>query len=33
MQAFMQRVRRVIWRKFTLEEKIRVVVEGFRRET
>lgn len=32
-QAFMQRVRRVTRRKFTPEEKIRVVLEGFRRET
>jgi len=32
-QAFMQRVRRVTRRKFTPEEKVRVVLEGFRRET
>jgi len=32
-QAFMQRVRRATRRKFTPEEKIRVVLEGFRRET
>src|SRR5215216_5991051 len=31
-QAFMQRVRRVTRRKFTPEEKVRVVLEGFRRE-
>jgi len=31
-QAFM-RVRRVTRRKFTPEEKVRVVLEGFRRET
>ena len=32
-QAFVQRVRRVTRRKFTPEEKVRVVLEGFRRET
>ena len=32
-QEFVQRVRRVTRRKFTPEEKIRVVLEGFRRET
>jgi transposase len=32
-QAFIQRVRRVTRRKFTPEEKVRVVLEGFRRET
>ena len=32
-REFMQRVRRVTRRKFTPEEKIRVVLEGFRRET
>jgi transposase len=32
-QQFMQRVRRVTRRKFTPEEKVRVVLEGFRRET
>ena len=31
-QAFMQRVRRVTRRKFTPEEKVRVVLEGCRRE-
>jgi transposase-like protein len=32
-QQFIQRVRRVTRRKFTAEEKIRIVLEGFRRET
>ncbi len=32
-RQFMQRVRRATRRKFTAEEKIRVVLEGFRRET
>ena len=32
-QEFMQRVRRATRRKFTPEEKVRVVLEGFRRET
>ena len=32
-REFMQRVRRVTRRKFTPEEKFRVVLEGFRRET
>lgn len=32
-REFMQRVRRVTRRKFTPEEKVRVVLEGFRRET
>src|ERR1700681_4147170 len=32
-QAFVQRVRRGTRRKFTPEEKVRVVLEGFRRET
>ena len=32
MQQFIQRVRRVTRRKFTPEEKVRVVLEGFRRE-
>lgn len=31
-QQFIQRVRRVTRRKFTPEEKVRVVLEGFRRE-
>ena len=31
-QQFIQRVRRVTRRKFTSEEKVRVVLEGFRRE-
>src|SRR5579872_3191810 len=31
-QQFMQRVRRVTRRKFTAEEKVRVVLESFRRE-
>ena len=32
-REFIQRVRRVSRRRFTPEEKIRVVLEGFRRET
>ena len=32
-REFLQRVRRVTRRKFTAEEKIRIVLEGFRRET
>ena len=32
MQQFIQRVHRVTRRKFTPEEKVRVVLEGFRRE-
>lgn len=32
-RQFIQRVRRVTRRKFTAEEKIRIVLEGFRRET
>jgi len=32
-RQFIQRVRRVTRRKFTPEEKIRIVLEGFRRET
>ncbi len=32
-REFIQRVRRVTRRKFTAEEKIRIVLEGFRRET
>ncbi len=32
-REFMQRVRRVTRRRFTPEEKVRVVLEGFRRET
>lgn len=32
-RQFMQRVRRATRRKFTPEEKVRVVLEGFRRET
>ena len=31
-QQFMQRVRRATRRKFTPEEKVRIVLEGFRRE-
>ena len=31
-EQFIQRVRRVTRRKFTPEEKVRVVLEGFRRE-
>lgn len=32
-RQFMQRVRRATRRKFTPEEKVRIVLEGFRRET
>ena len=32
-RQFMQRVRRATRRKFTPEEKVRLVLEGFRRET
>ena len=31
-RSFIKQVRRVTWRKFTPEEKIRIVLEGFRRE-
>jgi len=31
-RSFIRQVRRVTRRKFTLEEKIRIVLEGFRRE-
>ena len=31
-QAFMRSVRRATRRKYTPEEKIRIVLEGFRRE-
>ena len=32
-QSFMKSVRRATRRRFTPEEKIRIVLEGFRRET
>ena len=31
-RSFVRRVRAATWRKYTPEEKIRIVLEGFRRE-
>jgi transposase-like protein len=31
-RGFMQQVRASTWRKYTPEEKVRIVLEGFRRE-
>ena len=31
-KSFIKQVRRITWRKYTAEEKIRIVLEGFRHE-